>query len=238
MPRTARIKDNFGIYYISQHCTSTRSLFENNKDRDKFLNILESIKKKFNIKVYAYCIAHSNEYHLILDTNGSDISKVMKGLNISYAIYVNHSKTLFKDRYKSYLINDHTSLMEAIYSIHNRKISSEVQYNSCCFYNQESLFETGLLNPGDVKLLEDNSIFKSYKESCKNCITSMEEARRQIDEYAKNNNFSYDTIIKDKEYRNKLISKIRKESTLSLKDIGILFGGLSESTISKIISKN
>lgn len=238
MPRSARIKDNFGIYYITQYCSASRPLFKDDMDRTKFLEILESIKKKFDIKVYAYCIAHSKEYHLIIDANGSDISKVMKAINIPYAMYINHDSNLFKDRYKSKLLDDHTALMEAIYSIHSRKLTLNEVYNSCCFYNQEALLNIGLLNSEDIKLLKDNSVFNNSKESCSRCITSVDEAIKAVYEYANGNNLPLSSVIKEKELRNKLIVKIRRESTLSLKDIGQVFGGISESTVSKIISNS
>jgi DNA-directed RNA polymerase specialized sigma subunit len=44
-------------------------------------------------------------------------------------------------------------------------------------------------------------------------------------------------LIKNKEERNKMIKHFRKNSTLSLKEIGSIFGGLSESSICKILSK-
>jgi len=236
MPRKARIKDDFGIYYLSQLSVEERDLFLEDKDRDKFLSILETIKNQFNVKIYAYCISHPNEYHLIMNVNGSDISKIMKAINISYAMYVNYKQTLYKDRYKSKLITDHTSLMEAIYEIHSRKVDSDENYNSCCFYNEKGLVQTGLLNPEDIKILDENSIFIQKKESCNTCITSYKELENFLMEYSNRINISLETLFKMKEKRNELIVKIRRESTLSLKDIGQAFGGLSESTISKIIS--
>ena len=153
-------------------------------------------------------------------------------------MYINHDSNLFKDRYKSKLLDDHTALMEAIYSIHSRKLTLNEVYNSCCFYNQEALLNIGLLNSEDIKLLKDNSVFNNSKESCSRCITSVDEAIKAVYEYANGNNLPLSSVIKEKELRNKLIVKIRRESTLSLKDIGQVFGGISESTVSKIISNS
>jgi DNA-directed RNA polymerase specialized sigma subunit len=43
-----------------------------------------------------------------------------------------------------------------------------------------------------------------------------------------------DELLRDKKRRNDLIKVIRKNSSLSLKELGELFGGLSESRISRI----
>lgn len=238
MPREARIKDTHGVYYIYQIRGPDRPLFLSDQDRNKFLNILDNVKSRFNIIVYAYCIAHEDEYHLIINANGSDISSVMKAINISYAIYANHSGQLFKDRYKSKLIDDHNSLMESIYSIHSRKSNSPHLYNSTCFYNEEGLLDIGLLSQKDVEILKEYSIFNHNSKDCSNCITTIEEAENRIQKLLINMEISFDELLNNKKSRNKMIIQLRRESILSLKQIGSLMGGLSESTVSKIISKS
>lgn len=238
MPRQARNKDNYGIYYIHQRRGPGRPIFQCDDDRERFLSILDAARSKFNIIVYAYCIAHDEEYHLILNANGSDISNVMKAINISYAIYVNFPEKLFKDRYRSRIIEDHGALMESIYSIHSRKENSPELFNSTCFYNEDGLFKTGLLKKEDILLLKSHSIFSQDLRECTNCITSVEEADDRIVEILNRKGISLVELLKDKEERNRMILQLRRESTLSLKQIGGLMGGLSESTVSKIISNH
>ena len=52
-------------------------------------------------------ITHS---HLLVDANGADISKVMHGINFSYAMYFNKKYKrdghLFKDRFKSKIVDN------------------------------------------------------------------------------------------------------------------------------------
>jgi REP element-mobilizing transposase RayT len=238
MPRQARNKDNYGIYYIHQRRGPGRPIFQCDDDRERFLSILDAVRNKFNIIVYAYCIAHDDEYHLIINANGSDISNVMKAINISYAIYVDFPEKLFKDRYRSRIIEDHGALMESIYSIHSRKENSPELFNSTCFYNEDGLFKTGLLKKEDIQLLKSHSIFSQGLRECINCITSVEEADSRIGEILNRKGISLVELLKDKEERNRMILQLRRESTLSLKQIGGLMGGLSESTVSKIISNH
>ncbi len=238
MPRQARIKDNYGIYYIHQTRGPGRPIFQCDDDREKFLSILDAVRNKFNIIVYAYCIAHDEEYHLIVNANGSDISNVMKAINISYAIYVDFPEKLFKDRYRSRIIEDHGSLMESIYSIHSRKENSPELFNSTCFYNEVGLFQTGLLKKDDIRILKNHSIFSEGLRECTNCITTVEEAKLRIGQILNNRGITHEELLKDKDERNRMILQLRRESTLSLKQIGGLMGGLSESTVSKIISNH
>ncbi|MGM0396350.1 MAG: transposase [Bacillota bacterium] len=238
MPRQARVKDNYGIYYINQHRGPGRPIFQSDQDRDRFLSILDAVKSKFNIVVYAYCIAHDDEYHLIINANGSDISNVMKAVNIAYAIYAGYPGQLFRDRYKSRIINDHSALMESIYSIHSRKANFPHLYTSTCFYNEDEIFQTGLLKSEDIRILKDYSIFSESKKECSNCITTIEEAEGRISELLIHMELTSNDLFRNKEKRNEMILQLRRESTLSLKQIGILMGGLSESAVSKIISNH
>ncbi|MCK5764240.1 MAG: hypothetical protein KAH05_08975, partial [Clostridiales bacterium] len=47
-----------------------------------------------------------------------------------------------------------------------------------------------------------------------------------------------DEFLSDKKLRNQELLKFRRVTTLSLNDIGLLFGGLSESAVCKIISRS
>ena len=59
-----------------------------------------------------------NHAHLLIDANGADISKVMHGINFSYAMYFNKKYEreghLFKDRFKSKIVDDDRYLKTVI----------------------------------------------------------------------------------------------------------------------------
>lgn len=206
MPRSMRIKDDYGVYYIKQQGSSQRNLFQNENDRNRFLSILMESKNNNDFILYAYCIANENEYTLILNANGSDISKIMKGINISYAMYVNQSGSLYRDRYKSLLIND-----------------------------WDTLFDSKLIDRKDIELfLLDETCFRQKKD-CKNCLSTQMEATLELKKLASSRGLSVEELLKPNSVRNALIREFRKKSTLSLKDLGEVFGGLSESSICKIL---
>lgn len=62
-------------------------LFKDDDDKDKFLFFVQRYQKEFGYKVYTYCLM-ANHGHFIIDANGSDISKVMHGINQCYAQYL------------------------------------------------------------------------------------------------------------------------------------------------------
>lgn len=214
MPRTPRIKNAYGIYYVSQKSSSGLPLFHNEEDRQRFLSILLGSREKNNWKLYGYCITNSNEYHLIIDANGSDISKIMKGINISYALYARQAGTpggLYKERYKSTLIQDRDTLVHLLCRIHEKS-----ETDNC-------------------GVLDDCSDCFRLPPKCSNCIESLEEAFGRLEKTASAKGVTVAVLLEDKRVRNNLIVEYRRQSTLSLKELGDAFGGLTESSICKII---
>lgn len=68
-------------------------------------------------------------------------------------------------------------------------------------------------------------------------ICTMEQARLRIREAAENKEIHSNDLKNYLVLRNELISRIRRNSSLSLKQIGELFGGLSVSRVSRILAK-
>ena len=122
MPRIAREKKSIdGIYHIIERGNEKKDIFNDDADRIKFLEILGRNKEKYGYKVYAYCLM-SNHIHLLISSNGSDISQVMKSINVSYVIYFNRKYNrcghLFQDRFKSEYIDSDEYLLEVSRYIH------------------------------------------------------------------------------------------------------------------------
>jgi seryl-tRNA synthetase len=66
-------------------------------------------------------------------------------------------------------------------------------------------------------------------------INGRAEARQRIERILAEEKPSMDELLQDKKRRNELIKAIQNNSSLSLKELGKLFGGLSESRISRIV---
>lgn len=217
MARKARGATPEGVYHIQQRSSDQRRLFESDEERMKFLALLKETKQKYGIKLYAYCLEYDNTYHLIIHANGSDLSKLMKSLNISYAMYVGFDGPLFKDRYKSRLI-DSSCTFEAIRS---EVVLSKNGEMSC--FNSDPLY------------CDDDNPFETI---CMPCLKTKADAYTKLEQKAQRQNLTVDALLMNKETRNALIIEFRKASLLSLKDLGALFGGLSESSVSKILKSS
>ena len=88
MPRKPRVKTDDSIFHIMCKSISEVTLFRDNEDKNKYLFLIKKYKTLYNFKIYGYCLMDTHS-HLMIDANGSDISKVMHGINFSYAMYFN-----------------------------------------------------------------------------------------------------------------------------------------------------
>jgi hypothetical protein len=176
-----------------------------------FLETLKKVKEKFNFKLYGVGVQKTG-FELVLYDNGSDISKIMKSLNISIAMQYKcndpECKVVFKERYKSEILSPD-------------QVSSKIKQLPLCVY-----VEVDLLDPFLVETME-----------VKKCIDCLQKAQEKMDEILEAEGLTFDEMLKNKGYRNELIKDFRKTSVLSLKQLGDLFGGISESGISKILSR-
>lgn len=122
MPRNARLKSEEAIYHIMCKSISEVNLFRDTEDKEKYIFLLKKYKKLYDVKIYGYCLM-DNHSHLLVDANGADISKVMHGINFSYVMYFNNKYGreghLFKDRFKSKIVDSDRYLRTVSLYIHN-----------------------------------------------------------------------------------------------------------------------
>lgn len=98
------------------------TLFRDCEDKEIYLSLVKKYKKLYDTKIYGYCLMDTHA-HLLADANGADISKVMHCINFSYAMYYNKKYQreghLFKDRFKSKIVDDDRYLKTVSLYIHN-----------------------------------------------------------------------------------------------------------------------
>jgi REP element-mobilizing transposase RayT len=219
MARQARIKSNFGTYHIIQKGGTSRKLFETDQDRDKFVSIVQDSQRRNGFVLHGFCLLNDNGYDLIIETMGTDISNIMKSINISYSIYAKCDGKLFSDRYKSYQLEGPVELYESKRQLRTQKenLNPTSCYNKC------------------YEAVDTSSLTDDYFADCDQCITCLDGATSKLKSIADVKGLDMEALLKDKDTRNGLIKAFRKHSTLSMKNLGILFGGISESSVSKII---
>jgi putative transposase len=115
MARPLRIEYPNAVYHVTSRGNARNDIFLNGRDRSDFLNILESVVKRYNWLCHAYCLM-DNHYHLLIETPDGNLSRGMRQLNGIYTQKYNwrHNKTghLFQGRYKAILVDKDNYLLE------------------------------------------------------------------------------------------------------------------------------
>ena len=122
MPRRARQKEEGAIYHVMARSITEFDLFPDDTDKEHFLDILKTLKEKLHFMVYCYCLM-TNHYHIIIDSLGYDISKIMKSLNQRYVKYINRVYKrrghLLAERFNSKIVDSDEYLLTVSAYIHN-----------------------------------------------------------------------------------------------------------------------
>lgn len=173
MPRLARQKQEGAIYHIMARSISEVQLFKDDEDKKKYMLLIKEYQEVYNFKVYAYCLM-DNHLHLIIDSNGADISKIMQCINFKYARYFNnlHKRHghLFQDRFKSKIITDDRYLIVLSAYIHNNPLDVAGYENSAEDYYYSSLGIYLGLRKDDFNVIDKNlllSIFDKDKNKAR-----------------------------------------------------------------------
>ncbi len=250
MARKARQKSLYSTYWIEQTCTDT-DFFTDDAERAYFLSCLKRGQQQYGFYLIGYRLERCG-YQLLIYDNGNDITKIMRTLNIEYALKVNRDAFKLKSRFKSKQMLDNASLLDAISKMsRDRDCNPYNSYSHNCVTEGHMIHDTIAMTifshnrdtytafiRNQISLLEDAIPSKIEEPRCeKKCIKTRDEGKRQLEQLLLEKHLSYDQMLADKPLRNALIHYFRKNSLLSLKDIGDLFGGMSESAISKLIKR-
>jgi putative transposase len=107
MARPLRITYPGAFYHITSRGNEQKSVFISKRDREKFLEYLESASERYNAIIHVYCLM-DNHYHLLLETPSGNLPQIMRHINGAYTTYFNvkHDRAghLFQGRYKAILV--------------------------------------------------------------------------------------------------------------------------------------
>ena len=121
MPRQARLDVPGALHHIMVRGINKSAIFDDDQDRQKFLERLGANIVEAKCSVYAWVLM-TNHVHILFKSGSKGISAVMRKLLTWYALYYNrrHRRTghLFENRYKSILCDEDNYLLALIRYIH------------------------------------------------------------------------------------------------------------------------
>ena len=127
MPRKPRIHYEGALYHVIVRGNNRSSIFEKKENKAEYLNIIKRYKKKYNFKLYAYCIM-DNHAHLLIEVDKVPLSKIMQGIQQVYTQNYNkdYKRTghVFEQRYKAIICDKDSYLLNLIRYIHMNPVQA------------------------------------------------------------------------------------------------------------------
>jgi len=230
----AREKYKFSVYSYCLMDNHIHILLSDNG------NDISMLMKSINVSYVAYFNRiHQRCGHLFQDRFKSELVKDDRYLlEVSRYIHNNPVKAKIVEnpgdfRWSSYNIysekaNDDFGLVDTskILSFFTGSISKSI-----------SDYEKYVAIPGDVEsvILDVDDEYPDFGQENNDSTYRFSAAKMKIEQLLTEERMSMDKLLENRPKRNEMIRTFRKEYSFSLKDLGELFGGISESQVSRIL---
>jgi putative transposase len=115
MTRPLRLEFPGALYHVTARGDRRKTIYFDDNDRERWLEILGLVCARFNFIVHAFC-QMGNHYHLMLETTEGNLAQGMRQLNAFYSQDFNRQHRLvghvFQGRYKAILVQKESYLLE------------------------------------------------------------------------------------------------------------------------------
>lgn len=203
-----------GYYHIVNRGVEQGIVYKESEDYATFLELLCSGCQLYRVQLHGYVLM-SNHYHLLIETKEENLSKFMKHINASYAIYFNrkHKRSghLWQGRFKSWYVTDERYLYTLIGYIENNPVKAKIVQKLGEYPYSSYLSFAEKAEP--ISCLKDSFVFKDFtsrEDRIEFLGCSVDE--RILEEVKKASNLVV-TSIKEKKLDSKRLHTIFKKRT-------------------------
>jgi len=127
MARKPRIEFEGALYHVITRGNQRQRIFKAIEDYERYLKILGDYKARYEFVLYAYVLM-GNHVHLLIETKGVPLSKILQGINQSYTMYFNRRYAtvghVFQGRYKAMLCDKDSYLLSLVKYIHMNPVQA------------------------------------------------------------------------------------------------------------------
>lgn len=247
MSRKARKNLISKFVHIMVQGINKEYIFKESKYKKKYLYLLFSNLKKFNIEIISFCPMDNHAHLLFYYEKYEEVINLMHIMNTTYARWYNDINNrvgyVFRDRYRVEEIKDLHHLYACINYIHNNPIKAKIveKPEDYAFSSyKEYLNNCGICNQKMMSILQltRNDIEKLFlnPNSFNQGIYNLNEPQKVIEEFLKNKNFKSIDEVKEINDKKELIEFLKQECKISYNEIaGNL--GKSRSSVYRILKK-
>ncbi len=169
MPRKSREYSTSKVYHVIFRGNDKQDVFYDDQDKYVFLDKIKESKKRFDYKVYSYCLMN-NHIHLVIRVKDELLSKSMHNLGTRYSMYFNKKMDrrghLFENRYLSKKVENITYFLNLCKYVHrnpeNANIEKTTNYKWSSF--QEYIKRTDRIIDSKVLLYYFNNDIEELKK--------------------------------------------------------------------------
>lgn len=132
MPRGARKQSSTGIYHVIMRGVNKQMIFEEDEDKERFLQILYKYKKISQYQMFSYCLM-DNHVHLLIKEMEEALSVFMKRISTSYVRWFNSKYErvghLFQERFQSEVVENPLYFLKVLRYIHQNPLKAGLVEN-------------------------------------------------------------------------------------------------------------
>lgn len=132
MARRLRIEYPGALYHVIVRGNNREEVFQDDNDKQKYLNIIEKYKEKLGFKLYAYALL-PNHTHSLMEVAEEPLSRIMQRIQQVYTQYYNwkYERTghVFQQRYNAKLCLKDDYVLTLINYIHYNPVKAGLSPN-------------------------------------------------------------------------------------------------------------
>ncbi|MFO7951189.1 MAG: transposase [Bacillota bacterium] len=158
MPRKPRVWFPGAQYHIMSRGNHRSEIYRDEEDKQVYLSLLKETQLKYDFVLLSYCLM-SNHVHLQMEIVEENPGKIMKHLNMCYAIYFNRKYDfvghLFQGRYHAELIetdaqNLQTSKYVHLNPVRANMVEKPLEYQWSSYREYLGYEQSGILSPEKI----------------------------------------------------------------------------------------
>lgn len=172
MPRPKRVLVENGWYHVFNRGISRKTICFDDYHFSIFKQVMCDLYEKYNIEVHAYCMM-KNHYHILLHTHNPNLSEGMCHFGRVFSKTVNKiingDGPLFRDRFKSILIQDDQYLLQVHRYIHLNPVEAglsidpfKYEWSSCKFFRPSNEYVPSYLNLNFLNRFKSDEEYEDY----------------------------------------------------------------------------
>lgn len=169
MARKARDDIYDTVYHVICRGNNGEMILKEEKDKVLYMSILRRYLKKYDIKVYAYCIM-DNHVHLLIHRMKDPMNKFMQVVQQTFTQHFNkrygRKGHVFQQRYKSIPCRKDSYFLELIKYIHLNPVRANFDEGVKYFWSSHRIYSNGL----DGGIVDTNYIYSLFANTFKKAI--------------------------------------------------------------------